>query len=53
MPGQTPLSNEGGLETIGLAVFRGDRLVGELNSMETMSHLITVNRFESRSYIHS
>ncbi|MCL2384056.1 MAG: Ger(x)C family spore germination C-terminal domain-containing protein, partial [Oscillospiraceae bacterium] len=46
-PGETPISNQGGLETIGLAVFRGDRLVGELDSIETMSHLITVNKLES------
>lgn len=47
MPGETPISNQGGLETIGLAVFRGDRLVGELNSIETLSHLITTNNLET------
>ena len=45
--GESPLSNESGLENIGLAVFNGDRLVGELNSLETLCHLIIVNKLET------
>ena len=32
-----------GTENIGLAVFYGDKLVGELNAMETLCHLINTN----------
>ena len=35
-----------GMETIGLAVFRDDKLVGELNNIETLSHLITTNNLD-------
>jgi len=40
------LSGDGGLDTTGLAVFRGDRLVGELDSIQTLCHLITTNNLE-------
>ena len=38
---------EGELRTMGLAVFRGDTLVGELNSIETLCHLITTNNLRT------
>ncbi|MCL2355225.1 MAG: Ger(x)C family spore germination C-terminal domain-containing protein [Oscillospiraceae bacterium] len=41
------ISDDGALETTGLAVFRGDRLVGELNSIETLCHLITTNKLDT------
>lgn len=34
------------IEVGGLAVFKGDTLVGELDSLETLSHLIVLNQME-------
>lgn len=34
-------------ENIGLAVFKGDKFVGELESIETLCHLIVKNKFSS------
>ena len=34
------------VETIGLAVFKNDTLVGELNAIQTISHLILTNNFK-------
>ena len=36
--GQTPISGEPGVETMGLAVFNKDKLVGELNGFESICH---------------
>lgn len=36
-----------GIENIGLAVFRDDRLVGKLSAIETMCHLIVTNELKS------
>lgn len=44
----TPLEGENGSENIGVAVFKDDKLVGELNAIDTISFLIIkndVNRF--------
>jgi len=44
----TPLQGENGSENIGVAVFKDDKLVGELNAIDTISFLILrnkVNRF--------
>lgn len=45
--GNTPLSNTGSSEMMGLAVFKGDKLVGELNAKETMCHLLILDELES------
>lgn len=41
------LSAKNGIENIGLAVFKEDRLVGKLNAQETLCHLIVTNELES------
>ena len=45
--GNTPLSNTSASEMMGLAVFKGDKLVGELTAKETMCHLLICNELES------
>ena len=42
-----PLDSANKLESIGLAVFYGDLLVGELNAIETLCHLILTNEIET------
>lgn len=39
----TPIESKNNVESMGLAVFRGDKLVGELNNIETLCHLIITN----------
>ena len=45
--GQTPISGETSVETMGLAVFSHDRLVGELNGLESICHLIVSSKLEN------
>lgn len=45
--GQTPFSGEPGVETMGLAVFNNDKLVGELNGFESICHLIVSNKLKN------
>ncbi len=45
--GQTPISGEAGVENMGLAVFRDDELVGELNGLESICHLIISNKLKN------
>lgn len=45
--GESPIKSETGLENMGIAVFNNDKLVGELTGMESLSHLLIVNKFES------
>ena len=45
--GETPIKNSTNLENMGLAVFHGDKLVGELNAIESLFHLICTNEFDS------
>ncbi len=45
--GSTSLENTGNSEMMGLAVFKGDKLVGELTARETLCHLILRNELES------
>lgn len=45
--GNTPLSNTGASEMMGLAVFKGDKLIGELTAQETMCHLLIQNEIEN------
>jgi len=42
-----PLDSANKLENVGLAVFYGDLLVGELNAIETLCHLILTNEIET------
>ena len=44
---ETPLRTENSIENMGLAVFSGDKLVGELNSIETLCHMIISNELEN------
>lgn len=45
--GETPISSKQGLENMGLAVFNGDRLVGELTGLENICHMIISNDLKS------
>ena len=45
--GSTSLENTGNSEMMGLAVFKGDKLVGELTAEETLCHLLIRNKIES------
>lgn len=47
MAGQTPIqSDDPGIETTGLAVFSEDKLVGELNNIETICHLLATGNLK-------
>ena len=39
--------NQKNIENLGLAVFKGDKLIGELSGLETITHLILSNRFQN------
>lgn len=45
--GETPISSKDNIENMGLAVFHGDKLVGELNGLESIFHLVVSNKLES------
>lgn len=45
--GETPISGESGIETMGLAIFNGDKLVGELTGLESICHLIVSSQLKS------
>lgn len=47
MAGSTTLENTGNSEMMGLAVFKEDKLVGELTAGETLCHLMLRDEFES------
>lgn len=47
IPGEIPLSAKTISETMGLAVFFQDKLVGELNALESISYLILTNQLDS------
>lgn len=44
---ETPLETQNNVENMGLAVFSGDSLVGELNSIETLCHMIVSNKLKN------
>ena len=59
---ETPVDSQTNIETMGIAVFKDDKLVGELNGLESIAYLILVNElqnatisipspFESTNYI--
>ena len=45
--GETPISGEHSVETMGLAVFNGDKFIGELNGFESICHLIISNKLKN------
>lgn len=45
--GETPITGNSGIETMGLAVFNGDKFVGELNGFESICHLIISNKLKN------
>ena len=45
--GETPVETKNHVENMGLAVFHGDKIVGELNNIETLSHMLTINRLKN------
>lgn len=44
---ETPIVSQKNIENLGLAVFKGDKLVGELNGVECIAHLILTNELEN------
>lgn len=46
MAEESPIIHETSLENMGLAVFKDDKLVGELNGIETICHLIITNNLD-------
>ena len=44
---ETPIESETNIENMGLAIFNDDKLVGELTGMETLTHLLVVDKFQS------
>ena len=45
--GKTPISSNNNVESMGIAVFRNYKLVGELNNLETLCHLILTNNLNN------
>lgn len=45
--GDTPITSKNNVESMGLAVFKKDTLVGELNNIETLCHLIITNKLKN------
>ena len=44
---ETDKSSQKNIENLGLAVFKEDKLIGELSSLETIMHLILCNNFQN------
>lgn len=44
---ETPIDSQKNIENLGLSVFKGDKLVGELNGVECIAHLILTNELEN------
>lgn len=44
---ESPVDSQKNIENLGLAVFKGDTLVGELSGLDTIMHLILCNDFKS------
>lgn len=44
---ETPIETENSIENMGLAVFNGDKLVGELDNIETLCYAITSNNLQN------
>lgn len=46
---ETPIKDKTSLENMGLAVFKRDKLVGELTGIDSLCHLLVTNKFNSAS----
>lgn len=46
-PNEKPISAKNGIENIGMAVFKEDKLVGTLDAEETLCHLLLTNHLKS------
>ena len=44
---ETPIKSKPNIENMGLAVFKDDILIGELNAIETLCHLMIVNKLKT------
>lgn len=44
---EMPIKSETGLENIGIAVFNDDKLVGELTALESLCHLLVVDKLKN------
>lgn len=44
---ETPIISPNGIENMGLAIFSGDKLVGELDGSQTLSHMLITNNLKS------
>ena len=44
---ETPIDSQKNIENLGLAIFKSDKLVGELNGIECIAHLILTNELEN------
>ena len=44
---ETPFSDEPSSENVGIAVFKDDKLVGELDAIQSICHLIVTDKFKS------
>ena len=44
---ETPIETESKIENMGIAVFKNDKLVGELTGMESLCHLFIIGEFEN------
>lgn len=47
MASETPIDSQKNIETLGIAVFKGDKLVGELNGLESIAQLILTNNLSN------
>ena len=44
--GENPVSDSDVIETLGIAIFSGDKLIGELTGLDSICHLIITNKFD-------
>lgn len=47
LAGQTPLSSENNIETMGIAVFKEDKFVGNLTGLESICHLVISDKLKN------
>lgn len=45
--GQSPISTKNNIETMGIAVFREDKFIGNLTGLESICHLLISNKLEN------
>lgn len=48
--GNIPISDKDQIETLGIAVFHGDKLVGELTGLDSICHLIVTNQLKKCTF---